>query len=130
MRIFDKGGLWGGILAYPYAPSKEFACDTAQQWLLTWAPRTVGVRVRAHNCPSCYNQATPLLSDLNSELLLESSIRKKFLQFSLETTRVDEDAPAVGLAGELFQTVPRGNVEGGSRGVSRDRASFLGQLKG
>lgn len=88
------------------------------------------MRDRAHNCPSCYNQATPLLSDLNSELLLDSSVRKKFLQFSLETTRVDEDAPAVGLAGELFQTVPRGNVEGGSRGVSRDRASSLGQLKG
>ena len=39
---------------------------------------------------------------LHSELLLESSIREKFLQLSLETTRVDEDAPAMGLAGELF----------------------------
>ena len=66
------------------------------------------VRDRAHNHPSCYNQATPLLSGLSSELLLEISVRKKFLQFSLETTRVDEDAPAMGLAGELFYTIPPG----------------------
>ena len=68
--------------------SKECECDSTQWCLLIWAPRT-GV----HNLSSCYNKATPRLSDLNSELLLENSIKEKFLQLSLETTRVDEDAP-------------------------------------
>ena len=65
-------------------------------------PGHLGLRGRAPKLHPCCNWATHLLSNLNNELLLESSVREKFPQLSLETTRVDEGAPAMALAGELL----------------------------
>lgn len=65
-------------------------------------PRALGLDVQASEPLFLLQRTTLLLSYLNIELLLESSVRGQFLQLSLKTTGVDDGALGMASVRELL----------------------------